>query len=457
MANASAVLSLGLFGRLSAAAAPRQDVLDRISSVRKERIRRYSCSESLRPTSEEILVKAFPLLLKELSNLVESLVLADTIIEFQGYDSAYIKTLADKNMMLTSSGPGSWNYTLVWPEEANRLWCKALDSVAVESAVISDPLFYDVEIALQAPSDAWSFSIMNHTLADGEFDHDCFRGYFEEWEPGSYKNEQAGWNKLKEYVDRKLGPDWITYRSAVDISEFWPNDLAALPRTFVREISEEHLHWRFKVGLYAELCAAMARGTVSVSGLAAGNYYQLLAGKDNLDAHLRRIVSTKYGAILRAKLEEVGYLCLDLDMPSILRLSVSGAETIDDVIDRALELRTHPWFSKLRGYLFELSCEERPEKLLRVLSRLQEHIETSIAGLSATVTTGLGISTTGSLSLSLPTVGKKLLSWLNPVVYVHSRISKTLGYHDSVADLERVLRLSRSEVVTLLRTVDLLN
>jgi hypothetical protein len=104
-----------------------------------------------------------------------------------------------------------------------------------------------------------------------------------------------------------------------------------------------------------------------------------------------------------------------------------------------------------------LAKDERPEKLIRHLKRLQDHIETKITGLGASITTGLGISSTGSLSLSLPIIGMKLLSWLNPVVYVHSRINRSLANQDSIGDLARVLHLSRSEVVTLIRKVDLLN
>src|SRR6266850_8523987 len=111
------VLSLGLFGRLSALEASRRDVLNDISRIREYRIKEGLCSESSE-APEEILANALPLLLTELNGLVESLVLSDKIIEFQGYGPYYVIKLGIKHRhMGLSRHLRGWDYTQVWPDE----------------------------------------------------------------------------------------------------------------------------------------------------------------------------------------------------------------------------------------------------------------------------------------------------------------------------------------------------
>jgi hypothetical protein len=145
------VLSLGLFGPLSAASAPRQEVLERIAELRKYRIfwKENSLSDkdrvgfdwtgdSFEPSCENILADAFQIVLIELNGLVESLVLADSIVMFSGYDSR------------KSICPGSWFYTQIWPDEANGLKHRALDKLDVESTYSSNRSFDEVDQALDA-------------------------------------------------------------------------------------------------------------------------------------------------------------------------------------------------------------------------------------------------------------------------------------------------------------------
>ena len=180
------------------------------------------------------------------------------------------------------------------------------------------------------------------------------------------------------------------------------------------------------------------------------------AGREQASAYLLEVVTRGYAATLQEKLERYGFLCLDLAIPPVLRMCLSEAKTVGDVIDKAIQLRQHSWFVKLRKHLTKLSEEQRPEKLIRYLGRLREHIELGINGLGAMNIASLGVASTGSLSLSLPTLGKQLLAWMNPVVYVHSRVSKSLAGRDSIGDLSRVLNIQRSDVLCMLRGIDLL-
>lgn len=448
------VLSLGLFGRLSILEAPRPDVLERIKRVSQDKTRLGEVIEAENP--QDVLLRVVPLLLIELNGLIESIVLSDGVIEFAGYD---IKFVGDLNQRLFGVTPhlASWYYTQIWGDEANALRQRVLENLEMKPIWNTDPAQFEVETALSIPHDLQSFSIINRALSGEKLDIQFCRDLANagEWSFEGDEAEKNGWEKLKNFVDRKLGPDWIAYRSAIGITETWPKGLTV--NTLVPPfLSQEWLQWQFKYGLYTEFREALRSGTLSVSGYAIGNYYQFLAGAENVRMHLLKAVSQKYAEVLCTKFEEAGYFCVDMEMPPILRLCLRDSTTIRDVINRAIEWRGHSWFKRLRDHLAELTGEERPEKLIRYLNRLREHMEASIDGFGKGVTTGLAVSSAGSLSLSLPAIGKQLLSWRNPVVYVHSRVSKALGNRDSVGDLAHVLKLSRSEVLSLVRRVDLL-
>jgi hypothetical protein len=219
-------------------------------------------------------------------------------------------------------------YTQIWPDEANRLKHRALDKLDVESTYSSNRSFDEVDQSLDAPLDAMNFSIMLPALNKGELDHKLYWNIVEESEIGSDEVEKKGWDRLRKYVDRKLGPDWVAYRSAVGLGDLWPSGLA-IPPYGGSKLAQECRQWQFKLGLYGEFRETLNRSSVSVSGFSAGNYYRLLAGRDNPSAHLRRLVSRKYEATLRAKLEEVDYLCLDLEMPPILRLCLRDSHNVE--------------------------------------------------------------------------------------------------------------------------------
>lgn len=448
------VLSLGLFGRLSILEAERKDVIDRIKTVTEQKVRIGGAVEA--DTPQSILISVLPILLTELNGLIESIVLSDRLIEFAGYD---LESVADLNNRCFGVSPhlSSWYYTQIWRAEADALRQSILNNLDMEPVWSSDLSQFEVESALSIPIDLQSFSILNYALSGDSLDFQYCRDYAnaEEWSVDTDEAEEAGWEKLKGFVDQKLGPDWKAYRSSIEVAEAWPKGLTV--RTHVPpHLSEEWTQWQFKHGLYTEFRECLKLSTLSVSGYAAGNYYEWLAGSNSTRAHLLKMASQKYAEVLRAKIEETGYLCLDLELPPILRLCLSESETIRDVINRAIEWREHAWFRKLRHHLEELAGEQRPEKLIRYVNRLCEHIEASIGGFGRGVTTGLAVSSTGSVSISLPAIGKQLLSWRNPVVYVHSRVSRAIGNRDSIGDLARVLKLSRSETLNLVRKLDLL-
>lgn len=450
MANAT-IISKGLFGRLSVIEAPRPDVLARISRVSKK--------IGVKEAPKDTFAKALPLLLIELNGLVETIVFGDSIAYFAGYDFRYINKLCikDRAVFPLDFQPDGWGYTQVWSDEANRLMFRTFDSLKANPVSSTEPKLFDAETALRLPDLASAFDITDHVISEDMINYASIID-LEDWRnPVSKEAEIAGWQKLKEFVDRRLGPDWVAYRTAVDITESWPDGMATRPNKGSSEAEEtERRVWLFKLSLYAELRAALERGTTAVSNFATGNYYHLLTGQEHPAVHLHEVVARGYAAVLQEKLERVGFLNLDLAIPPVLRMCLSESKTVGNVIDKAIQLRQHRWFVKLRKHLAELSEEKRPEKLIRYLGRLREHIELGISGLGAMNIASLGVTSTGSISLSLPTLGKQLLAWVNPVVYIHSRISKSLTAHDSIGDLARILDIHRSEVILLLRKVDLL-
>jgi hypothetical protein len=450
-----ALVSVGLFGRLSCLTADRTTVLEAIE-MGNDLARRWredagnlttlvntGVGASSAPVAA--FATALPTLLRELNALVEAIVLSDELLVFCGYSPEVVDQTARAGYRNNPGGhAGGFYQTIVWSAEANQLQERAFASVPIKLVTLDDERMYEAEIALDYPQRAMVAWPMAASISTKGIDFRTLTSIDAEDASDEYgsENDKKAMAEILAFVDSRLGEEWLLYKSELRPLPSWPIGLLTVPTGSVcaaaRAVS-------LQLGFFAEMRTALRYGTLSCSPVHMGTFQQMLSTQNNVvSAPLRALVSQRYSKHLMEKLEAFGIMSLELQLPPLLRMCLLGARSIDDVLANANKLRKQRRFKNLRGYLGDLSAETNPLKLLRKLERLQRWIEMDIRGLGANLVNGtLTLGGAATISLSLITLAQQLLAWRNPVVMVHSRLVSMLSGEDSVMDLARVFQVDR--------------
>lgn len=446
-----ALVSVGLFGRLSCLVADRATVLRSV-----ERVGHYAArylgdvGASIAPMHADAsadsapagaFATALPTLLRELNALVEAIVLSDELLVFCGYSPEVVDRTARAGYHNNPGvHAGGFYQTIVWSPEANQLQERAFASIPTKLVTLDDERMYEAEVVLDYPQRAMAAWPMAASISDGGIDYKTLLSIYPE--ETTEADEQRSMEEILKFVDSRLGEEWMLYKTEVRPLPSWPIGLLKLPWNNVIAAAQVT---SLQLGFFAEMRVAMQEGTLSCSPVHTGNFHQRILAQSNVvSARLRELVSQRYTEHLAQKLEAFGIISLELRLPPLLRMCLVGAGTIDDVLVNANKLRKERRFKNLRAYLGDLSTESNPLKLLRKLERLQRWIEMDIRGLGANLVNGtLTLGGAATISLSLVTLTQQLLAWRNPVVMVHSRLVSMLSGEDSVRDLARVFQVDR--------------
>lgn len=422
---------------------------DSLDSIVREQI--------LAPIEDQILTLV-SVLTKELVALLEAIVLGERLLFLRGHSQEVRDGLQLFKSWAKEEFDGWRHYIADWSQAA-ELANFLLDDAKAEPAYLSDPRVAEVELLInsmdgdvlveilsQFGSNGIDLEMFNALIVENEWLGDIPRleneSNDEYWKRRSDVEREAA-SEFMGKADEFLGDDWRAYRTSIDNEAGLPSGLL---RGSFREVLGSHglRKYSFDLALYSELQAMLELGGISVSNLASGQYFSRFVAQEQCKHfELQRIFSRRVSLLLEAHLEEVGLTCLSLRLPPIARICLHNADSVLDAVRNAVKLRSDPLAVELRSYLSQVAQEDRPFALLKHLKRFYSAIESKLDRLGPLIDSGVGFSSTGSISLSLSGLSQRLLEWRNPAILVNTRWIDSLGAVDSVTDLSRVLARPR--------------
>lgn len=453
--NCRTTISQGFFGRLSGLALPadkrKVELLDMAQHINSL----YEEEERVDPAELPEHVDTYLLFLaKELSALVEALVLSDKLCIFVGPNEPHpLSHLSGlhKNYRAIEGHKG-WQSFRVYPEAANALFQLVTDNVP--TVKIWNPAHkacdtWDVLFHMWNSGRAQAFMIH-----DGEINYDYFKhvDLAEEFElemEAGYKQRQNP-TLLLNGLAKFRGESFQLFANSI------ADQCNELSHLFFRHptldfaSSRERLELSksaFTHSLFDELEAGIQNECILHSNWYNRDYLNSIAESNKVKAlDLMALATTAFNENLKTVLEKHGAANINLILPQIFRYCLNGQETVTQVIEAALRLREQPWAKKLRKYLAELLSDNDAIRFSKALTRIHALMENKVSQAAPVSVGNISLSLSGSLGFSLGGILESVQMRRNPMIVFNAMVFRQLGNTESVKDLALLAGVPREKV-----------
>ena len=448
------------------------DVIGRLSLVYDKRHFLSGCAHrnELRDVSKklesEILAdyyKVFPHFLSDLTALVEAIVLSDKISFVKG---------------VTSSDTESSHKTDSVGDKLDSVYCTAnellrrhhpfiqLTQFAINAVVapqLSDFIDENVETN-EIYSNERNYSdicrlfdlakygsldihrLISNQKIDFDYLHELEMAISSEDEIERYVSEEEYVLFLK-FLRNYLGDEWIEFEDVV--GKTLTNCMGELFYSTCQRnaIGVEISKLSFMFTMYVSFQESVCSGGFVHPSWGVSEYLVDYRSKSNKYSNIKDMLLKKYPDELYKELSEMGVYSYDLLVPQIFRMSINGANSIDEVILNAFKIKNEKWAVDFRKSMYDCFLEEDDRKLLKKLKNVESYITSSLNSNSLVLgNITLSSSGMGSAGFSLGKAMNEYKAKHNPVIVFHENISFGSASGNYFKDLEKIFYVPRSVV-----------
>jgi len=458
MRKSNAILSLGLFGRLSSLVVSEDDFIDRFC-IRKALLENVRFVSEREKKAEAIIFRdqLFPNLINELIHIVESVVLSDEIDIFYGieFNSAIDKMKSPSDrfpLPFVGGNLQGWDSFMVFRDQADTLFTFVQNNFKTNKLYHSNKKLLDIYQIIQVATDARDFRFTLNEKGIVDFDKLAL--------PKDDSDEEycVGLDyiaDLLKYIDLHLGDDWALYKDYQSKSMIKFPDLFYNNAIYVddRRMSVLFCETLLNLSLFDEIVASSYSGAKIFPSLSNLHYFNLLGNRvENQIEKMRSFTSRGYDDALIRNYKDKGVTFTHLLVPQLMGLCLSEANTIKEILKNAIKLRGKSWIVEVRKYIQEIANEERPEKFIKIIRKLSSYTERIVSQQNPLILGNIGISTSGSITFSLLNIIENLELMRNPVVMYNTRSRKALLQKKPLEDLSRIFNIPQSRLVNYLGT-----